>query len=249
MYIIINPGGINLHTENKKCTFCGEDIGYSLRRCPYCGSLLGDSVNNPNPLYNERQVTGNDVPDMPTDGIEAPHTDASVKTENRFNALDNYERELNIDRLEPENNQGVQEKIQNPSEQDVEKPNVTNENTSFQGASLNRENHNSGNPYSFESNTNRRPDSPVYSGYQVNPPQINRLSNNMKVFLTVVSTIPWIGQLIGIISAIVFMNSEYDADRKSFGLALLIASISLFVIVSCIGCFIGMGLTENKLYY
>ncbi len=64
------------------------------------------------------------------------------------------------------------------------------------------------------------------------------LSNGLKVFLTILFTvIPGIGQLAGIITAIVFMNAEDDADRKSFGVALLVASIILFVL-SCIGCFV-----------
>jgi hypothetical protein len=42
---------------------------------------------------------------------------------------------------------------------------------------------------------------------------------------------------VGIIAAIVFMNSEGDKDRKSFGVALLVASLAMFVL-ACIGCFV-----------
>ena len=64
------------------------------------------------------------------------------------------------------------------------------------------------------------------------------ISNGMKVFLTILFTvIPGIGQLAGLITAIVFMNAEDDADRKSFGVALLIATIIMFVL-SCIFCFV-----------
>ncbi len=64
------------------------------------------------------------------------------------------------------------------------------------------------------------------------------LSNGMKVFLTVIFTIiPGFGQLAGIITAIVFMNSEDDDDKKSFGVAILVASLIMFVF-ACIGCFI-----------
>jgi len=64
------------------------------------------------------------------------------------------------------------------------------------------------------------------------------LSNGMKVFLTVLFTLlPGIGQLAGIITAIVFMGSEGDSDRKSFGAALLVSNVILFIL-SCIGCFI-----------
>lgn len=64
------------------------------------------------------------------------------------------------------------------------------------------------------------------------------LSNGMKVFLTSLCVvIPGLGQLIGIILSIVFMNSEGDADRKSFGVALLIASLIVFVF-TCLYCLV-----------
>jgi hypothetical protein len=81
---------------------------------------------------------------------------------------------------------------------------------------------------------------PYYPGnYQ--PMQSNSgkapLSNGLKVFLTVLFTIlPGIGQLAGIITAIVFMSAEGDNDRKSFGVALLVASLVMFLL-TCIGCF------------
>jgi hypothetical protein len=60
----------------------------------------------------------------------------------------------------------------------------------------------------------------------------------LKVFLTVLFTVlPGIGQLAGIITAIVFMSSEGDSDRRSFGVALLVASLIMFVL-ACIGCFV-----------
>jgi len=63
------------------------------------------------------------------------------------------------------------------------------------------------------------------------------LGNYMKVFLTVICTVvPGIGQLAGIIIAIIFMNTEDDTDRRSFGLALLIASL-IFFVISCLACF------------
>lgn len=70
----------------------------------------------------------------------------------------------------------------------------------------------------------------------------NSLSNGMKVFLTVLcAVIPGLGQLAGIIIAIVFMNTQENiedyADRRSFGLALLIACIVVFVL-ACLGCFV-----------
>lgn len=70
----------------------------------------------------------------------------------------------------------------------------------------------------------------------------NSLSNGVKVLLTVVCTvIPGLGQLAGIIVSIVFMNTQENvedyADKRSFGLALLIACIVMFLL-SCLGCFL-----------
>ncbi|RCX10522.1 hypothetical protein DFR58_12821 [Anaerobacterium chartisolvens] len=75
-----------------------------------------------------------------------------------------------------------------------------------------------------------------FNGYIESP-----LSNGMKVFLTVLtSVVPGIGQITGLIVAIVFMNSDgakHGEDKRSFGLALLIASLVMFIL-SCITCFI-----------
>lgn len=57
------------------------------------------------------------------------------------------------------------------------------------------------------------------------------LGNGTKVFLTVVaSVVPGIGQLVGLIVALVYMNAEEDGDRNSFGRALLAASLIMFVL-------------------
>ena len=61
------------------------------------------------------------------------------------------------------------------------------------------------------------------------------LSNGLKVLLTMIATIPLLGQLVGIIMAIIYMNSEGDADRKSFGKALLIGTLVIFL-VACLCC-------------
>lgn len=66
------------------------------------------------------------------------------------------------------------------------------------------------------------------------------LGNGLKVFLTIIFTlIPGLGQLAGIITAIVFMNMDDDPDRKSFGVAILVASLVMFVL-ACIVCFIAV---------
>lgn len=98
------------------------------------------------------------------------------------------------------------------------------------------------------SGDNMRRNQNAYNNYKSNASNTvpfnyerNTLSNGLKVFLTVICTIvPGLGQLAGIIVSIIFMNSpDYEpdsADKRSFGLALLIACIIMFVI-ACISCF------------
>jgi hypothetical protein len=69
--------------------------------------------------------------------------------------------------------------------------------------------------------------------YDPQAPQ--RLSNGIKVFLTVLFTvIPGVGQLAGIITAIVFMADDDDADKRSFGAAVMTASVVIFIITCLI---------------
>ena len=63
---------------------------------------------------------------------------------------------------------------------------------------------------------------------------VHPLTNALKVFLSVLSAIPFIGQIIAIVAAIIFMNSP-EPDRKSFGSALLTAALMLFFL-TCICC-------------
>ncbi|MGE4282719.1 MAG: hypothetical protein AB7G87_03270 [Clostridia bacterium] len=51
------------------------------------------------------------------------------------------------------------------------------------------------------------------------------VSNEFKVFITMIATIPFIGHLIGIILGIVYMNSEDNPDKKSFGISLLTGTL------------------------
>lgn len=87
-----------------------------------------------------------------------------------------------------------------------------------------------------------------YEPYRV-PDKItaaSRLSNALKVFITVVCTVvPGLGQLAGIIIAIIFINSDDDEDRKSFGTALLISSLIVFVITCIFYILLGLGITSN----
>ena len=80
------------------------------------------------------------------------------------------------------------------------------------------------------SDSKRYPVSQTENIEQLQNEETGTLSNGVKVFLTTLSTvIPGLGQLIGIIVAIVFMNAQGDKDKNSFGTALMISSIVVFV--------------------
>ncbi len=67
--------------------------------------------------------------------------------------------------------------------------------------------------------------------YQPAPVSVPRpLGNAIKVLFSIIAVIPGIGQLTGIIASIIFMSDDRDTDRKSFGKALLAASLILFAI-------------------
>lgn len=138
----------------------------------------------------------------------------------------------------PQNTEQTQSDVRPAQDANTDQPGV---NPSAQGT---REPRNE-QPQAFAGNErpyyqNRFPDG---SGY-VKPP----LSNGLKVFLAVLFTIiPGIGQLAGIITAIVFMSADGDKDRKSFGVALLVANLVMFVL-ACIGCFV-FSITMQSLPY
>ncbi|MGE5330027.1 MAG: hypothetical protein ACM3KR_11060 [Deltaproteobacteria bacterium] len=67
------------------------------------------------------------------------------------------------------------------------------------------------------------------------------LSNAKKVLITALScVIPGFGQMLGIIAAIIFMSDEEDADRRSFGKSLLVASLVIFALISICCLLYGM---------
>lgn len=59
----------------------------------------------------------------------------------------------------------------------------------------------------------------------------NFMSNWIKVILSALSVfIPGIGQIVGIIIGLVFVSDDINADKRSYGAALLTVSIIVFVI-------------------
>jgi len=201
----------------RKCSFCGESIPPNTGRCPYCASILDISFGSD---YNMASYAANQ------DENKAGNENEPLTGSDDREILDNSAKQDSI-RDGDKTADGLGNRT-------APRENVQGSNLAFQsriqvGGSQNSNN----NRYS----ENRTENMPVYP-----------LSNGMKVFLTVIFTlIPGIGQLAGIITAIIFMNNEYDSDRKSFGVAILVASLIMFVL-SCIGCFIAVLAISSSQY-
>lgn len=65
------------------------------------------------------------------------------------------------------------------------------------------------------------------------PLNIKALSNWTKVMLTAVAVlIPGLGQIIGIILGLMFVANDRDADRRSYGAALITVSVIAFILAA-----------------
>ncbi len=83
-----------------------------------------------------------------------------------------------------------------------------------------------------------------------NPLNINSLSNWTKVMLTaLVVLIPGIGQIVGIIFGLVFIANDRDADRRSYGGALITVSIIAFVISAIFWFMFALSFGPDLYYY
>lgn len=232
-----------MNTWSIKCNFCGEELSYGARRCPYCGSLLGANANKPQsetntgfgntPAVNPQPISQPNLQPNPQP-IPQPIPTASDNRQEVYSgeelvseAYDKDESYYNYESLEK-------------ADQNVNESQITDK----QAYGVNTQ---SSNYYQADAVNNSVGSNPP-TGYAYGlrnddaDTECKPLSNGTKVFLTSISTVLWIGQLVGIIAAIIYMNSEYDADRKSFGVALMVASLIFFVVESCLGFFIAMGI-------
>lgn len=238
------------------CSFCGEDISASAKRCPYCGSIL-----------NRESNANND--DIKTEGLNRDSSSIYNSDSYSFGGL--FDNSINTDTTAKDfiNEEKINEKMDSMLENlpdDLindksglfdEKPNVPFEEKIEISAKEEEFSRNSeqksqefGAPYRpvmpspMQNNmqNNMRPQRPpLKSTPDVGAHSKPTMSNAMKVFMTSLATfVPGLGQLIGVIAAIVFMNTEGDTDKRSFGLALLINSIVIFVlwIIAC--CILGV---------
>ncbi|KNY24802.1 hypothetical protein [Pseudobacteroides cellulosolvens] len=208
------------------CEHCKEEISYNARRCPYCGSLLGNPVQTG---YYGQQGTAkqyeNDSNTFSQDTVKPDNTDYNdyQNTNNNTNTNTSISTDTNINT-----------DIQRIS---LDKPDLSKDN----GQAYTEHNYQNNVPDNNEAHPVKTNDTGDSSGYKYYYSHINEmdsydirpLSNRTKVFLTTFSSfIPWLGQLVGIIAAIVYMNSEEDDDRRSFGRSLLVASLITFVIAT-----------------
>lgn len=237
------------------CSFCGEEISLNAKRCPYCGSVLGieNSLNIDEVKTDSFKDDSFQKQDIGSD-LSQGKFDNSINSENHINDFiheDNYKDEKSgLFDTKPndyiDNNRGMIENSPNESMEEKNgmfdaKPNeqVEEEITKQRDLENNVEDKTSQEPIPA-----RKPDTGNINNRQQKLPMGSpdmgnakpSISNAMKVFITsICNFIPGIGQLVGVIIAVVFMNSEGDTDKRSFGLALLVNSIIVFVIM-CISC-------------
>lgn len=211
------------NNEQKKCGFCGESIPARAGRCPYCGSLLEVAFENSYQINPDEDPVSNEYDSKDPGMSDSPNSDDAGQNAQAGQIQAGQSAQANPDAFPPQDGAGQYANT------------ATDKPSTLQGGVGQQQEQKNSMPGSNRENYNNRyiPDRNFSNKYGYTP-----LSNGLKVFLTALFIIiPGIGQLAGIITAIVFMNSEGDSDRKSFGVALLVLSLIIFVF-ACIGCFV-----------
>lgn len=179
------------------CNFCGEDIAADAKRCPYCGSVLGMSSGF---KIDEGKTEDFDDNSSPANVIKMDISKSSfeldnVKSDNSVKAFMDEEKvfdskiEEGLTRIKPDEQifDETQENLDNPAISETQAPQTAN---TVQQVSM-------GNNVGQPSNQG----SVIHRQSAEGKPS---LSNAMKVFLTAIcNLIPGIGQLVGVIVAIV----------------------------------------------
>lgn len=200
-------------SDKKKCGFCGEYIPSDCRRCPYCGIMLEkpeeelntDSISTDRPIENAEYQQQ----DENMEGYSAEVITSEESTEDAVGDEGIVSEDI-VSEGDVESDEG----IASDSRQEIiasEEQIILNDIDQV------------------SADTCQSSDSNLSADIMKKP-----LSNGMKVFLTTLcAVIPCLGQLAGVIAAILFLNSD-DADRRSFGAALLVSSLIVFVISICV---------------
>ncbi len=210
----------NMERSTKKCNFCGEDVEAGSSRCNHCGSLLDANGESFEAQSEETTIESLDSGNKQGEEISSGEVSEQKSVETPDSAVNQVKEE---------------KRPENTGFGPVQGPRGINGNAGYQREMP-------GQQFAYRPNPN---------AYGTMPMQRrNPLSNGLKVLLTVVTTVvPGLGQLAGLIIAIIFMNTPetvYDyADRRSFGLALLISCIVIFVL-TCLGCFV-LALAGNSI--
>ena len=211
----------NTNNFNRVCSFCGESIAAEYKRCPYCGSLLGVdkahsgadiNLGNENSIYKgERSIWSE------TGSIQ----------KNTSNVLEN---ESNI----PKNESNVWEGTSNiPKDPGY----VREDERGFAKKAVSaQENINYGTAAGYEIRKTAANEG-VYKNNTITHSKKSALQIGFHQWGTVLR-FSWlhyqifcrIGQLIGVIAGIVFMNAGEDEDKQSFGKAILISSMIVFLL-------------------
>lgn len=248
------------------CNFCGEEISIDATRCPYCGSILSRGSLLNNELRSEG-VEGDDSSNRNSDphsskGLFDNSINADISAKDFINEEKVNEKIDNLldDALkggsfneraglfDDNNDDIIEESIETEPEIDDQPNFYTQPNVDSQPDTEDITRSSSQMPQDFLSMHRAAPNNPKPQ----HVPPVRRtpnstgydkpsLSNAMKVFLTSLSAlVPGLGQLVGAIIAIVYMNSEGDADKRSFGVALLVNSIIIFVLWAILCCVLGI---------
>lgn len=218
-----------------KCVYCGADFSGNFEYCPYCGEKilnegsdavakqqsaqadLDKSGAEAQPENKDINFEGFDIEEMLTDNNE---TDETIQDSDEFDIARNFDEIEAISEIWKADKQqtvdfGTDDPKQPNSKEIWEQEQYDN----------------------TDDNTD---DSRYLCCGALNVQKIlyeKPLTNELKVFLTAVTVLfPGVGQILGVICSIIFMNSNNDLDRRSFGKALLITSLLMFVLV-CISCF------------
>lgn len=237
---------LEIFTEaSKKCEFCDEEIPLNSRRCPYCGSLLkltsagqGFYRDVQNILQKDNVSPKEDVLTYEVD-INGPQADVTVlEDETKPESQDSFG--LTAD---PTAVSDTADTIDGAAGSTVGADNSTGGVYNAESYAASPMSGAAGLPVDAARPLNEKAmpatdaAMPTSDAAKATADAAKPLSNGMKVFLTILSTlVPGFGQLIGVILSIVFMNDQ-DEDKRSFGIALLTASI-IFFILSCFFWFI-----------
>lgn len=203
--------------RHKICNFCGEEIPESQRRCPYCGSLLdmGNAVNN---STQQMQFNYNNQAVQPsaadTQKLSGEETSRPQNGQLQYHTVADSTNEIDNEQTisQPQCIQPSADTIPQVRQEQVRQEQIR-QNGTYAGSS------------------------------QQAVPVRKTMGNGLKVFLTVLFVIiPGIGQLAGVITAILMMNSDTDSDKRSFGTALLVACILVFILASSLSFVISMAI-------